>query len=78
MIFERTQAGKAIARTKAGFNEGRPKQYTENQLDHAMELLNKYNYAEVEKKTKTKISKSALVRKVRARKSKVPFLILAK
>lgn len=76
MIFERTQSGKAIARTKGGFNEGRPKQYTENQLDHAMKLLNKYNYAEVEEKTK--ISKSALVREVRARKSKVPFLILAK
>lgn len=44
MIFERTQSGKAIARTKGGFNEGRPKQYTENQLDHAMKLLNKYNY----------------------------------
>lgn len=35
MIVERTQAGKAIARTKMGFKEDRPKQYTEDQLDHA-------------------------------------------
>lgn len=71
MIIERTQAGKAIARTKAGFKEGRPKQYTGDQLDHAMELLKQYSYTEVEKRTK--ISKSTLVREVRVRKAKVAF-----
>jgi DNA invertase Pin-like site-specific DNA recombinase len=32
MIIERTQAVKEIARTKAGYKEGRPKKYTEYQL----------------------------------------------
>lgn len=30
MIIERTQIGKAIAKTKDGFKEDRPKRYTEN------------------------------------------------
>ncbi|MFV0497578.1 MAG: recombinase family protein [Candidatus Fimivivens sp.] len=66
MTIERTQAGKAIAKTKAGFKEGRPKKYTRDQLDHAIELLKKYSYNEVEKKTK--ISKSTLTREVKSRK----------
>jgi len=46
MIIERTQEGKAIARKKEGFREGRPKKYTKKQLDLAMELLKeKHNYA---------------------------------
>ena len=32
-IIERTQAGKAIAKTKPGFKEGRPKKYTKEQID---------------------------------------------
>lgn len=66
MIVERTQAGKAIARTKAGFKEGRPKEYTKTQLDHAMELLEHNSYKEVE--VMTKISKSTLQRERRKRK----------
>lgn len=38
-IIERTQNGKAIAKTKAGFKEGRPKAYTDKQVDHALSLL---------------------------------------
>lgn len=38
MIVERTQAGKAIAKKRPDFREGRPKKYTKKQLDHAMEL----------------------------------------
>ncbi|OOM81642.1 DNA-invertase hin [Clostridium puniceum] len=38
-IIERTQNGKEIAKTKAGFKEGRPKSYTDKQLDHALSLL---------------------------------------
>ncbi|PAB61003.1 recombinase family protein [Anaeromicrobium sediminis] len=66
MIVERTQEGKAVARTKDGFKEGRPKKYTIEQLDHAMELLNKHSYTQVEKMTK--ISKATLVREKRKRK----------
>ena len=39
MIIERTQEGKALAKTKSGFKEGRPNKYTQEQLNHAMELL---------------------------------------
>ena len=39
MIIERTQEGKAIAKTKEGFKEGRPKKYTIKQLDNALSML---------------------------------------
>lgn len=65
-IIERTQAGKEIAKTKDGFKEGRPKQYTEAQIDHAMSLLEEYSYTQVVKMTK--ISKSTLIRERRKRK----------
>lgn len=63
MIVERTQEGKAIAKTKSGFKEGRPKKYTEEQLRHAIELLKDHSYLEVERMTR--ISKSTLIREVR-------------
>lgn len=63
MIVERTQEGKALAKTKAGFKEGRPKKYTEEQLRHAIELLKDHSYLEVERMTR--ISKSTLIREVR-------------
>lgn len=67
MIVQRTQEGKAIARTKAGYKEGRPQKYTEAQLDHAIELLKTNSYTQVE--AMTKISKSTLTREARKRKS---------
>lgn len=63
MIVERTQEGKAIAKTKSGFKEGRPKKYTEEQLRHAIELPKGHSYLEVERMTR--ISKSTLIREVR-------------
>lgn len=66
-IIERTQAGKEIARTKNGFKDGRPKKYTETQLEMALDLLNTYSYSQVE--TMTKISKSTLVRAMKVRKT---------
>lgn len=64
MIVERTQEGKAIARTKEGFKEGRPKEYTKKQLDHALGLLTvnggDKSYNEVVEITG--ISKSTLIR----------------
>ena len=64
MIIERTQGGKAIAKTKAGFKEGRPKKYTPEQLKLAMELLKNNSYKQVE--SMTGISKSTLIREKRA------------
>lgn len=66
-IIERTQTGKAIARTKAGFKEGRPKEFTQTQIDMALDLLGQHSYTQVEKMTK--ISKSTLTREMRKRRS---------
>ena len=46
MIIERTQAGKEVARTKAGFREGGPP-LPEKKLLYAMELLKSHSYKEV-------------------------------
>ena len=46
MIIERTQAGKEVARTKAGFREGRPP-LPEKKLLYALELLKTHSYKEV-------------------------------
>lgn len=64
MIVERTQEGKAIAKTKDGFKEGRPKEYTPKQIEHALSLLSVngggYSYKQVTEITG--ISKSTLIR----------------
>ena len=64
MIVARTQEGKAVARTKPGFKEGRPKKFTPEQLRHALELLKNHSYKQVE--AMTKISKSTLQRAKRS------------
>jgi DNA invertase Pin-like site-specific DNA recombinase len=66
-IIERTQNGKAIAKTKEGFKEGRPKSYTDTQINMALDLLQEHSYTEVERMTK--ISKATLVRAMRKKKS---------
>lgn len=67
MIVERTQEGKAIAKTKPDFKEGRPKEYTETQINMALDLLKDHSYTDVEKMTQ--ISKSTLIRAMRIRKA---------
>lgn len=59
-IVERCQAGKEIAKTKEGFKDGRPKKFSREQLNHAMELLKTHSYSKVE--SMTGISKSTLQR----------------
>ncbi|WP_291731138.1 recombinase family protein [Clostridium sp.] len=39
MILERTREGKEIAKTKAGYKEGRPKKFTKDQIDLALSML---------------------------------------
>lgn len=60
MIVERTAEGKAIAKTKEGFKEGRPEKYNKKQLLLAVDLLKIHSYNEVE--AMTGISKSTLQR----------------
>ena len=67
LIVERTQEGKAIARQKDGFTEGRPRAYTKKQMDHAIALLDANSYNEVA--AMTGISKSTLIREIKRRKA---------
>lgn len=60
MIVERTQEGKAIARQKENYREGRPKIYKREQINHALQLLETHSYKQVEQLTG--ISKSTLIR----------------
>ena len=39
LIMERTQAGKEIAKQRPGFREGRPKKFSQQQINLAMQLL---------------------------------------
>lgn len=65
MIVERTQTGKAIARQRPDYREGRPKKYKPAQIAHALELLSSgMSYKRVEEMTG--ISKSTLVRAKKA------------
>lgn len=68
MIVERTQEGKAIAKQRDDFREGRPKKFSRKQREHAMQLLETHSYKEVE--AMTGISKSTLIREKRNSKSK--------
>ena len=60
LIVERTQEGKKIAKLKPGFKEGRPREYTDFQLDQALELKKSNSYKQVTEMTG--ISKSTLYR----------------
>ena len=72
MIIERTQSGKAIAKTKDGFKEGRPNKYTKKQINNALSMLNvnggSCSYTEVEELLG--ISKSTLIRENNKRKAR--------
>ena len=66
-IVERTQTGKAIARQRPDYREGRPKKFKKAQVEHALELLSSgMSYKQVE--GMTGISKSTLVRAKRQTK----------
>lgn len=60
MILQRTSEGRAIARTKKGYLEGRPPKYDEESVQYAFELLQDHTYTEVSKITG--MSKSTLQR----------------
>ncbi|WP_174732988.1 recombinase family protein [Mesobacillus harenae] len=67
MIVERTQEGKAIAKQRPSFKEGRPKKFNRKQIELALELLKTHSYTEVVEKTG--ISKSTLIRAKREQKA---------
>ena len=69
MIVERTSEGKAIAKQKSDFREGRPPLYKKKQIAHALEMLTDHSYKQVEELTG--ISKSTLIRAKRKRDSQL-------
>lgn len=60
MIVERTQEGKATAKQRDDFREGRPSKFSKKQIEHGLYLLENHSYKEVE--NLTGISKSTLIR----------------
>ncbi|MED1472738.1 recombinase family protein, partial [Bacillus salipaludis] len=60
MIVERTQEGKALAKQREDFREGRPKKFKKTQIEYALKLLETNSYKQVE--AITGISKSTLIR----------------
>lgn len=68
LLMQRTRDGKEVARTKSGYREGRPKKYSQAQMDHAMALLDAgHSQSQVERMTG--ISKPTLARERRARRN---------
>jgi DNA invertase Pin-like site-specific DNA recombinase len=65
LIIERTQEGKAVAKMKDDFKEGRPRVYNKERIDHALQMLETHSYRQVEKILG--ISKSTLIRAKRER-----------
>lgn len=68
-IIERTQAGKEVAKTKAGFKDGRPKKYTQAQLEIALDLIENRSKSYTEVERDMRISKSTLTRAMRERRA---------
>lgn len=68
MIVERTQAGKALAKQRDDFKEGRPRKFKRQQVEHALKLLETHTYKEVEEMTG--ISKRTLIRRKNEKKAK--------
>ena len=60
LLVERIQSGKNKAKKTSGFKEGRPKKFSEEQIQEALDMLNSYSYKKVEELTG--ISKSTLIR----------------
>ncbi|OJD62932.1 recombinase family protein [Bacillus sp. NH11B] len=68
MIVERTQEGKALARQRDDFKEGRPRKHSKQQVQHALELLKIHTYKEVE--AMTGIKKRTLINRKNELKAK--------
>lgn len=74
-IIERTQAGKAIAKQRDDFREGRPKIYHKSTTDHALSMLEERDENGNKKYTVKKVaqimkmSESTLYREMRKRKA---------
>ncbi|HDX9589489.1 TPA: recombinase family protein [Bacillus pseudomycoides] len=68
LIVERTQEGKALARQRDDFREGRPRKHSKQQVENALKLLKTHTYKEVE--AMTGITKRTLIRRKNERRAK--------
>ena len=68
MIVERLSEGKAVARQRPDFREGRPRKYSKKQINFALKLLENNSYSQVEEMTG--ISKATLTRYKRKQREK--------
>lgn len=68
LIVERLNEGKALAKQRGNYRDGRKKKFTKKQIDHALQLLETHTYREVEEITN--ISKSTLIRAKKERMNK--------
>jgi DNA invertase Pin-like site-specific DNA recombinase len=71
LIVERTQEGKALAKQRNDFREGRPRKHTKQQVQHALKLLEKHTYKEVE--AMTGITKRTLIRRKNEQQAKTSY-----
>ena len=67
LIVERTAEGKMLARRKPNYREGRPRKYSDEQLNYALLILEDHSYAKTSQITG--VSKSSLIRAKKARLS---------
>ena len=65
MIVERTQTGKSVARQDPNFRDGRPKKFTQEQLQLGLMLLEEQGKTYKQITAMTGISKSTLIRALR-------------
>ena len=56
LIVERTQEGRKLARQNPDYREGRPKKFNKQQIDLALELLERHSYSQVSMMTGISIS----------------------
>ncbi len=56
LIVERTQEGKRIARQNPDFHEGRPKKFTEAQINHALSLRADHSFKQISRLTGISVS----------------------
>ena len=56
IIIQRTKEGRAVARQKPDFREGRPKKFSKAQINLALELLKSFSYNKVAEMTGISVS----------------------
>ena len=70
MIYERTQEGKALARQRGDFKEGRPRKFSPAKVDEALNYIESGNSFKKASEV-FGISKTTLIRRMQERKSKL-------